>query len=63
MKTKDEIHEDILTELTLTMGFEMIKQDCPDDTEMPVFGTLGEYKKQLKLKPKDIKAIKEGKVF
>ena len=63
MKTKDQIHEDILTDLTLSMGLEMIKQDCPDDTEMLVFGTLGEFKKQMKLKPKDIKAIKEVKVL
>ena len=46
MKTKDEIHEDILTDLTLSMGLEMIKQDCPDDTEMLVFGTLGEFKNE-----------------
>ena len=30
---------------------------------MVIFGTLGEFKKQMKLKPKDIKDIKEGKVF
>tara|TARA_R100000654_G_scaffold25591_1_gene49115 strand:+ start:361 stop:549 length:189 start_codon:yes stop_codon:yes gene_type:complete len=62
MKTKDQIHEDILTDLTLNMALEMIKQNCPDETEMLVFGTLGEFKKQMKLKPKDIKAIKEMKL-
>ena len=62
MKTKDEINEMILTDLTFKMAVAMIKQDCPDDTEMLVFGTLGEFKKQMKLKPKEIKAIKEGKV-
>tara|TARA_B100001287_G_scaffold234825_1_gene206760 strand:- start:274 stop:462 length:189 start_codon:yes stop_codon:yes gene_type:complete len=53
--TDNEIMLKIESDLILNMGVALIKQGCPDDTEMFGFDmTLGEFKKIAKLSQEEI---------
>jgi hypothetical protein len=57
--TDNEIMLKIESDLIVNLGVALIKQGCPDDTEMSGFDmTLGEFKKMAQLSQEEINLLR-----